>query len=488
MFAALEIVAKRPELKLVMIEKGSARTKEDRSNITCGWGGAGAFSDGKLNWTHVTGGHLLAEVLGEEKFNELTKYVDSKYLEFGGAGHIIDPNCPEVEALKCKAYAAGLALVSFPIRHLGTDKCFEIVENIRKYLLSKNVEIILDNGVAHIERAGQNLPHLSSPSFKEGEVPKSFSTTGIPAPTCRSLGIGGGGGGPALRSLGEGGFVLTLENGDKIGAGKIVAAIGRSGADWFVKEAEGLGLSFKHNGVDIGVRVEVRAEILEHLTRNLYEAKIFFESPTFRDRVRTFCMCPYGFVGIEQYAANLGHNDGFCTVNGHSYSNKKSENTNFAVLATQFFTEPFNDPIGYGKYAAKAANRLAGGGVLIQRLGDLKSGRRSNPDRILKGFVRPTLKEAVPGDLSLAMYHRQLTDIVEMLEAMDKIAPGIASDHTLLYGNEVKFYSVRIDADKNFETTIPGLFVAGDGSGYTRGLLQASMQGVVVGRHIADNF
>ncbi len=436
MFAALEIAAKRPDLKLAMIEKGGARAKEDRSNLTCGWGGAGAFSDGKLNWTYATGGHLLAEVLGEEKFNELTQYVDSKYLDFGGSSHLIDPNCAEVEELKRKAYAAGLALVSFPIRHLGTDKCFEIVENIRKHLLFKNVEIVLNNGAWRIEKKA-------------------------------------------------GGFLITLENGDKIESEKIIAAVGRSGADWFVKEAENLGLSFRHNGVDIGVRVEVRAEILEHLTRNLYEAKIFFESPTFRDRVRTFCMCPYGFVGIERYAEGFGQNRDFCTVNGHSYSDRKSENTNFAVLATQFFTEPFNDPIGYGRYVAKAANRLAGGGVLIQRLGDLKSGRRSNPDRIAKGFVKPTLKEAVPGDLSLAMYHRQLTDIVEMLEALDKIAPGMASDHTLLYGNEIKFYSVRIDADKNFETTIPGLYVAGDGSGYTRGLLQASMQGVVVGRHIS---
>lgn len=459
MFAALEIVDKRPDLKVAMVEKGGARSKEDRSNITCGWGGAGAFSDGKLNWTYATGGHLLAEVLGEEKFNEMTRYIDSKYLEFGGSSHLIDPNCAEVEALKRGAYAAGLALVSFPIRHLGTDKCFEIVENIRRYLLSKNVEIVLNNGVAHIEKIPLNPP------LKKGEIE-----------------------GDLIKEKGDGGghFVITLENGDKIEAGKVVVAVGRLGADWFVKEAESLGLSFRHNGVDIGVRVEVRAEILEHLTRNLYEAKIFFESPTFRDRVRTFCMCPYGFVGIERYPAGAGQNNDFCTVNGHSYQDKKSENTNFAILVTQFFTEPFNDPIGYGRYVAKAANRLAGDGVLVQRLGDLKSGRRSNTDRILKGFVKPTLKEAVPGDLSLAMYHRQLTDIIEMLEAMDKIAPGMASDHTLLYGNEVKFYSVRIDADKNFETAIPGLYVAGDGSGYTRGLLQASMQGAVVGRHIAS--
>lgn len=430
MFAALEIVAKRPDLKLVMIEKGGVRSKDDRSDITCGWGGAGAFSDGKLNWTYATGGHLLAEVLGEEKFGELSKYVDGKYLEFGGEGHLTDPNGSEVENLKRQAYVAGLALVPFPVRHLGTDKCYEIVENIRKYLFLRNVEIVLNNGAAGINK---NSEH----------------------------------------------FELTLEDGGIIEAEKVIVAVGRSGANWFTNEAKRLGLGFKNSGVDIGVRVEARAEILEHLTRNLYEAKIIYESPTFRDRVRTFCMCPYGFVGIERYPGN------FCTVNGHSYQSRKSENTNFAILVTQFFTEPFDSPFDYGRYVAEAANRLAGGGVLVQRLGDLKSGRRSTEARILKGFVKPTLKEAIPGDLSLAMYHRQLTDILEMIEAMEKVAPGIASDHTLLYGNEVKFYSVCIEADKNFETKIPGLYVAGDGSGYTRGLLQASMQGVVVGRHIS---
>ncbi len=459
MFVALEIVAKRPDLKLVMIERGRARSRDDRTNIACGWGGAGAFSDGKLNWTYATGGHLLAEVLGEDTFEELTKYVDSKYLEFGGASHLIDPNCPAVDSLKRQAYASGLALISFPIRHLGTEKCFEIVENIRRYLLDKSIKIILNNGAAHIEK----IPHPTS-SFKKR----------------------GGEEGDLMEVKDGGGFILTLENGDKIEAAKVVAAVGRSGADWLAQEAKNLGLGFKHNGVDIGVRVEVRSEILEHLTRNLYEAKIIYESPTFRDRVRTFCMCPYGFVGIEKYPPKLGQSGEFRTVNGHSYAAQKSENTNFAVLVTQNFTEPFDNPLDYGRYVAEAANRLAGGSVLVQRLGDLKSGRRSTVERINKGFVRPTLKDAVPGDLSLAMYHRQLTDILEMIEAMEKLAPGVASDHTLFYGNEVKFYSVRIDADNNFQTNIPGLYVAGDGSGYTRGLLQASMQGVVVGRHIAS--
>lgn len=430
MFAAMEFVEKRPDLKLVMIERGPVRAASDRSNLTCGWGGSGAFSDGKLNWTSITGGHLLSEVLGEEKFNELVRYVDGRYLEFGGEINLIEAKGPEIEELKSRAYSGGLDLVPFPIRHLGTDRCYLIVENIRKYLISKGVNFIFSNGVQTIDKVADN-------------------------------------------------FILALENNERIESKKVIAAVGRPGADWFVGEARRLGLKFQNNGVDVGFRVEARAKTLEHLTRHLYEAKIFYETPTFRDRVRTFCMCPYGFVGKENYR-------GLTTVNGHSYADKKSENTNFAILVTQFFTDPFDDPIGYGKYVAEAANRLAGGGVLVQRLGDLKDGRRSTQSKIDRGFTTPTLKDAVPGDLSLAMYHRQMKSILEMLEALESVAPGIASDHTLLYGNEVKFYSVKIETGHGFETSIPGLYVAGDGSGYTRGLLQASMQGVVVAKSLIE--
>lgn len=425
MFAAMELVEKRPSLKIVMIERGPIRAADDRCNLTCGWGGSGAFSDGKLNWTCVTGGHLLAERMGEEKFDEMVQYVDRRYLQYGGEMKLIDAKGPEVDDMKSQAFSAGLDLVPFPIRHLGTDRCYLIVENIRKYLLERGVNFIFSNGAQNIDK--------------------------------------------------EENFIITLENGDKLLADKVIAAVGRPGSDWLVEEARRLGLKFKNNGVDVGFRVEVRAKTLEKLTKYLYEAKIFYETPTFRDRVRTFCMCPQGFVGKENYR-------GLTTVNGHSYSDKKSENTNFAVLVTQFFTDPFDDPISYGKYVAEAANRLSGGGVLVQRLGDLKDGRRSTQNKIDRGFTNPTLKDAVPGDLSLAMYHRQMTSILEMLEALESVAPGIASDHTLLYGNEVKFYSVQIETGEDFETSIPGLYVAGDGSGYTRGLLQASMQGALVGR------
>jgi hypothetical protein len=428
MFAALELIEKKPHLKIVMIERGNVRAADDRTNLTCGWGGSGAFSDGKLNWTAITGGHLLAESMGEDKFNELVQYVDKRYLEFGGEANLFEAKGEEIEVLKARAFAGGLDLVPFPIRHLGTDRCYRIVESIRMKLAEKGVNFIFSNGVKFINKLGDK-------------------------------------------------FILTLENGDSVETDKVIAAVGRPGADWFVGEAKRIGLKFQNNGVDVGFRIEARAATLEHLTKHLYEAKIFYESKTFRDKVRTFCMCPHGFVGMENYR-------GLTTVNGHSYADKKSDNTNFAVLVTQFFTDPFDDPIGYGKYVAEAANRLAGGKVLVQRLGDLKDGRRSTPEKIARGFVTPTLKDAVPGDLSLAMYHRQTVDIMEMLDAMEAIAPGIASDHTLLYGNEVKFYSVKIDTKEGFETSIPGLYVAGDGSGYTRGLLQASMQGVVVAEHM----
>ncbi|MEA3272426.1 MAG: FAD-dependent oxidoreductase, partial [Patescibacteria group bacterium] len=431
MFAAMELIEKHPALKIVMIERGPIRDADDRSNLTCGWGGSGAFSDGKLNWTSITGGHLLSEVLGEEKFNELVKYVDGRYLEFGGESNLIEARGQEVEDLKSRAFSGGLDLVPFPIRHLGTDRCYRIVENIRRYLQEKGITFIFSNGVEEINKIGDN-------------------------------------------------FILTLENNERVDAKRVIAAVGRPGADWLVKEAKRLGLKFQNSGVDVGFRIEVRAKTLEHITKHLYEAKIFYESPTFRDRVRTFCMCPYGFVGKENYR-------GLTTVNGHSYADNKSENTNFAVLVTQFFTDPFDNPISYGKYVAEAANRLSGGGVLIQRLGDLKDGRRSTQNKIDRGFINPTLKEAVPGDLSLSMYHRQTVDILEMLEALESVAPGIASDHTLLYGNEVKFYSVKIETGSGFETSIPGLYVAGDGSGYTRGLLQASMQGVVVAKYLVDS-
>jgi len=265
-------------------------------------------------------------------------------------------------------------------------------------------------------------------------------------------------------------------------AEKVIIAPGRGGAEWFQAEARRLGLGMENNGVDIGVRVEVRDEIMKPVTDLVYELKALYYAKTYKDKVRTFCMCPSGFVAMENYR-------GLTTVNGHSAKEIKSRNTNFAVLVTKTFTEPFNDPLEYARSVSGLANLLAGGSVLVQRLGDLKDHRRSTADRIQESFVSPTLKEAVPGDISLALPHRHLVSIIEMLEALDKIIPGIAGDSTLLYGTEVKFYSNRVRIqNQGFETMLAGLYVVGDGSGYTRGLMQASMHGVIAARHIASRY
>ncbi len=437
MFCGLELVKIRPDLKIAIIERGPIRKKGDKKHAVSGWGGAGAFSDGKLDLGSCVGG-TMGQCLGEEAFLELMAYIDEQYLYFGGHPDIIDAKSDKekwekVQALRIRALSANLDLAYFPIRHLGTDTAYKIVENIRKHLLASGVEI----------RTGVAVDKI---------VPKSDGT-----------------------------ICLRLEDGSNVLAKKALVAPGRDGAEWFAGCARKLGLKLQNNGIDVGVRVEVRDDTLRQITDLLYEAKLYFESRS-GDRVRTFCMCPGGFVTIEDYR-------GLKTVNGHSYRKKKSGNTNFAMLMTQVFTEPFDDPLGYGKYISGLANKLAGGGVLVQRLGDLRDGRRSKEEKMHTWMVQPTLSlsDAVPGDLALAIPHRHLVGIIEMLDAMEAIAPGIASKHTLLYGIEVKFYSNKVEADeRTFETKIPGLYVGGDGSGRTRGLLQASMMGVIVARHMCS--
>ena len=446
MFAALELVDCKPGIKIVMLEKGPIRPMGDKSNVTSGWGGAGAFSDGKLDLSSVVGGTVHDEV-GQELFDELIPYIDGRYLEFGGSkDRLIDASLdPEkwarVEILKAKALGAGLDLQPFPIRHLGTDTAHDIVMNIRAYLQARGVEIMT---------------------------------------SCEAN---------RLRREDDGSWIVGIrsEYGDPmtdsaVFADYVLASPGRSGAEWMAATAQDLGLKMGNNGIDVGVRVEVPNVTLREIAKLLYESKLIYRSKRSDDKLRTFCMCPSGYVAMENYRGGLR------TVNGHSYEKegRKSPNTNFAILATQVFTEPFNDSLGYGKAVSSLANLLAGGGVLVQKLGDLRNGRRSKAEKRSQWIVKPTLTEAVPGDLSLVIPHRHLSGIVEMLDAMEAIAPGVASDHTLLYGIEVKFYSNKIETGAGFETKAPGLYVAGDGSGYTRGLLQASMQGVLVARHIAN--
>ncbi len=437
MFTALELVKLNPSLKIAIVEKGPIREPECPKSVTSGWGGAGAFSDGKLTLSPLVGGQLH-EFIPPDQFDALMKYVDELYIEFGGdRDRVFGGISPESEELQRNALAANLDLVTYKIRHLGTDKSHTIVENIRTYLQAQHVDIYVNTEAKEVNRHHDMF-----------EV-----TVAMTAPDAASIQE------QALKSS------------------QVIMAPGREGAEWFVGEAKRLGLKMQNRGVDVGVRVEVRIETLKHITELLYELKAVYYSKTFDDKVRTFCMCPYGFVAVENYR-------GLLTVNGHSYANRTSNNTNFALLVTETFTEPFDDPLKYGQSVSQLAN-LLGGTVLVQRLGDLRTGRRSTPARIERGLVTPTLKTATPGDLSLVLPYRQMVDILEMLEAMESIAPGIASKHTLLYGVEIKFYSSHVKMREGFETVIDGLYAIGDGAGITRGLLQASMCGVITARHVA---
>lgn len=398
-----------------------------RSNIVCGWGGAGAFSDGKLTLTTDYGGNL-DDYMNKGELAHFISYVDGLYCQYGGAERKVygDEYPEELHELKRRAAAADLAFIPARIRHLGTDTNSEILANMRD-ALPDTIHVLCKTAVEtiHVNQDG----------------------------------------------------TLSIEAGGETYSGKyLVAAPGREGAEWFTKTAKELGLQTESNAVDIGVRVESPAEVYEPITKICYESKLVYFSRSFDDRVRTFCMNPYGFVVTE-------NNDGLQTVNGHSYAHKKSGNTNFAILVSKQFTRPFNEPIAYGKYIASLANML-GGGPIVQRLGDLRDGRRSTEERIRRGLLRPTMPSATPGDLSLVLPYRFLKDIMEMFEALDKVAPGANSRHTLLYGVEVKFYSSRIELSNQLETRIPNFFAIGDGAGITRGLVQASAAGVVVGREV----
>ena len=437
-FSALEL-AKKTDLKILMLEKGPDIDKRkcpatrglgcvncEPCLLLSGWGGAGAFSDGKLTLSTSVGG-WLNEYVGEDRLSKLIKYVDSVYVKYGAPRTVYGEDTDEVERIERKAALAGLVLIRQKIRHLGTERCKDVLKKMRKEI---------EDGVEVRTRT-----EVKSLLVKNREI-KGVETV----------------------------------NGEKIYGKYVVVAPGRSGAEWLKSEAQSLGLKTLNNPVDIGVRVEVLAATMEDLTDVLYEPKFMYYSKAFDDMVRTFCVNPYGEVITESYS-------GVITVNGQSYAEKKTENTNFAILVSTSFTYPFREPIAYGEYIAKLANLLSGG-VIIQRLGDLELGRRSTEERIRRSIVRPTLKMATPGDLSFVLPYRYLTDIMEMLKALDKVAPGIYSKHTLLYGVEVKFYSSRLELNEHLETRIKGLFTIGDGAGVTRGLVQASVSGVIVAEEI----
>ena len=438
-FAALELV-KNPRLRVLMIEKGSdidqrscpmidfatACVHCSLCSILCGWGGAGAYSDGKLTLTSEFGG-WLKDYLSDKDLAGFIEHVDAIYRSFGAGGEVHGEDHAALARLKKKAAGYNLELIPARIRHIGTDLCKDVLKNIRQHLGDK-IDVVFDLPVEQVN--------------------------------CRDGALCG---------------VIT-EDGTNYQAGAVIAAVGREGSSWLSAEAKRLGLSLRKNPVDIGVRVELPAHIMKEITDIAYEGKFIYLSRRFRDRVRTFCMNPYGVV-VKENA------EGIASVNGHSYKNRRTANTNFALLVSTDFTKPFDDPISYGRYVAGLAN-LIGGGVIVQRLGDLKMGRRSTPERIAEGSVRPTLEDATPGDLSFVLPYRHLHNITEMLEALDNIAPGVNSGDTLLYGVEVKFYSMRLKLTPSLETEVKNLFAVGDGAGVTRGLIQASISGVVAAREV----
>jgi len=437
-FSALEL-ADKTELSLLMLEKGPDINQRrcpanrglgcincDPCSLLSGWGGAGAFSDGKLTLSTEVGG-WLNEYCTKEKLEELVNYVDSVYLKFGAPKHLYGADLDKIEEIERKASLAGLKLIPQRLRHMGTEKCAQTLRKMRRHLKDR-AEIRIKTDVKDL-------------LVKNGKLEGVETTAG-----------------------------------EKIYGKYVIVAPGRSGAEWLKFEAESLGLKTLNNPVDVGVRVEVQASVMEGLTRALYEPKFIYYSKSFDDHVRTFCVAPEGEVTTESY-------NGVLTVNGQSYAERKTGNTNFAILVSTSFTEPFREPIAYGKYLARLTNILSGG-VIIQRLGDLEAGRRSTGERIKRSLVVPTLKNATPGDLSFVLPYRYLADIREMLQALDQIAPGLYSKHTLLYGVEVKFYSSRLQLSDCLETKIRNLFTIGDGAGVSRGLVQASASGVIAAEEI----
>lgn len=448
-FTAYELMRQDPSLKVLMIEKGRSierrvcpkrKTKRcvgcNPCNITTGFAGAGAFSDGKLSLSPDVGG-TLPDILGYDRALELIRESDQIYLDFGADHKVYGVDKAEaIRSIRTKAIQANLKLIECPIRHLGTEEGYKIYSKMQHHLEEVGVELRFNTMVQDI--------------LIEDNRAKGIRTT----------------------------------KGEVFEGREIVVAVGREGADWFSRICEKEGIETEVGTVDIGVRVEVRNEVMQFLNENLYEAKLVYYTPTFDDKVRTFCTNPSGEVATEYYE------NGLAVVNGHAYKSDeyKTNNTNFALLVSKNFTKPFKSPIEYGKSIARLSNMLCDGKILVQTFGDYRRGRRTTEERLCRNNLIPTLKDAVPGDLSLVFPHRIMVAIEEMLFALDKVTPGIASDETLLYGVEVKFYSNKLVVNKDFETKVKGLRAIGDGAGITRGLQQASANGLSVAKSILKSF
>jgi len=443
-FAGYELIERCPDMKIVVLEQGAdiysrscpivaGKTKEcircKVCGTMCGFGGAGAFSDGKYNFTTQFGG-WLTDFMPENEVMRLINYVDTINMKFGATDKTFSTDSPEAKALEREALKYDLHLLQAKVKHLGTENNLRILQNIYEALKDR-IDYRFRCAVESIDREGE-------------------------------------------------GYRLTTGKGDEISCTYLIAAPGRSGAEWFANQCKKLGIRLINNQVDIGVRVELPAKVFEHITSVVYESKLLYRTKQYGDQVRTFCMNPYGHVVAENV-------EGINTVNGHSYSDPslRSENTNFALLVSNRFTHPFDEPYRYGKHIASLSNMLSGG-VLVQRFGDLVKGVRTNEHRLKQSYTQPTLSAAVPGDLSLALPKRQLDDIIEMIYALDKIAPGTANYDTLLYGAEVKFYSSRLELSTELETEFTNFFAIGDGAGITRGLAQAGASGIKIAEVIAE--
>lgn len=446
-FAALKLLEGRPDTHVVMIEKGRPVERrhcpKDRTgrcvgcqpcNITTGFSGAGAFSDGKLSLSHGVGGDL-PELIGAQKAQETIEAVDKIYLAFGADDHVEGAGKnPKIRDIRRRAIQAGLKMVDCPIRHLGTEKAQEL------YLAIEG----------HLRQAGVDL---------------RFGTE------CRDLIIEDG--------VCRGVIAQGPDGEERIEAKRTVVATGRRGADWLERICSAHDISHTPGPVDIGVRVELRNEIIEDVNEVLYEGKLIGYPNPFRNKVRTFCQNPGGFVAQENY------DGGLAVVNGHSFKERKSDNTNLAILCSHNFREPFDQPIAYAQNVARLCNMLGDGHILVQRFGDILNGKRTWQKELDRSNVRPTLPDAVAGDITSALPYRTMTSIVAFMLAVDKAIPGFASSETLLYAPEVKFYSNRVQMDEEFTTSVAGLHCLGDSSGWTRGLMMASVMGYLMGERLA---
>lgn len=445
-FTALELVKKNSHKSITIVEKGASIERRQcpknvtgkcmnckNCAITTGFSGAGAFSDGKLSLSSDVGGDL-PDLIGRELAEQTIDYTDKIYLEFGADTHIEGLSNPQkVKEIRKKAIKAGLKLVDCPIRHMGTEKARDIYYSIEKYLIDNGVQIIFDTPCIDL--------------IIENNVCKG-----------------------AIVKKGKEEVLLFAD--------RVVVATGRRGADWLERACKSHNIEHQPGTVDVGVRVEVRNEIMEEVNDALYESKLIGYPEPFKNKVRTFCQNPGGYVAQENY------DNGLAVVNGHSFKHRKSENTNLAILCSHNFREPFNQPIEYAKKVGELTNMLGAGGILVQRYGDILSGKRTWQKELENCNVKPTLKDAVAGDITSALPYRSMISILNFIRQMDEVVPGFASSETLLYSPELKFYSNKIKMDGHFNTSVKNLHCLGDSSGWTRGLMMASVMGVLMARQI----